>query len=327
MNKIKLSLLYKSKSARVLVKVFISMALLAYLVYSYDLSDLWQKLTEVNVTFILLSLAMVIFGVFVSTLKWSLLLGPLGLQASFIHLLRVYYIGCFFNLFMPGSVGGDLIRITLFGKQTGRLMRSGISVLVERFFGILSLWFVAMLSFLFIHNSIVEPVIRSILIIISIMTVILLLVVWFFDVSKNVLLFMLKYFRGLNWEKVTVNIEQSIELLRLLMTNRLLLLKTFALSILFQIMAVSVNVTIATGVGLDIEWYLFFIIVPIVTTVIMVPFSFQGIGLREWSYVALFGMFGIAQSEILAVSILVFSLVIINSLIGGLVYIIPFKSD
>ena len=51
-----------------------------------------------------------LFSQVLSSYKWSLLTKPLGFKKKFIDLVSYYFIGMFFNLFMVGSIGGDLIK-------------------------------------------------------------------------------------------------------------------------------------------------------------------------------------------------------------------------
>ena len=59
-----------------------------------------------------------------------------------IELWRVYAfynIGRFFNLILPISLGGDIVRIYQLGKFTGKNHTAAASVIVERFTGMLTL--------------------------------------------------------------------------------------------------------------------------------------------------------------------------------------------
>ena len=68
--------------------------------------------------------------------KWKLLIDSSEKNkdrngASMKKLGRLYYIGLFFNNFLPGSVGGDVVRIYYLGKKTG-VSTATTSVLFER---------------------------------------------------------------------------------------------------------------------------------------------------------------------------------------------------
>ena len=77
---------------------------------------------------------------------------------------RLYYIGLFFNNFLPGSVGGDLVRIVYLGKITD-VSRATASVAVERLTSGVALIAIVFLSSFFMENA--RPYLFSLSIIIG----------------------------------------------------------------------------------------------------------------------------------------------------------------
>ena len=70
--------------------------------------------------------------------RWWLLLRT---QSIFINLgaaVRLNFLGWFYNNFMPGSVGGDLLRAWYVTKHTDKRFEAALSVFVDRFIGLLS---------------------------------------------------------------------------------------------------------------------------------------------------------------------------------------------
>jgi hypothetical protein len=65
----------------------------------------------------------------------------------------------------------------------------------------------------------------------------------------------------------------------------------------------------------------FFIYVPIINVVSMIPISFNALGIREYFYVLLFARAGVAGETSLAVSLVSFFLLFLLSLLGGLFFI------
>lgn len=323
----KINKITASRNAKVWAKILISCALISVFVYSYDLSKLWGLLSGLNIPLYLISLYLVISGVFLSTFKWSILLKVLGITLPYLQLLRLYYIGCFFNMFLPGAISGDIMRLELFRKKTGRLMRGGISVITERFSGILALWAIASVSFLFNHELFSGLSIRYLLFIIVLITSITLVSILFFSTTKKVLYFIASKLESLNLTIASNPFRKILVLADVMISSKHSMIKVFIISLVFQILSIVVKIIISLALGVEIDWWLFFLLTPITTTLLMIPITFQGIGLREWSHVVLFGMVSVPTHDILAVSTLVFSLIIVNSLFGGIVYILPFDQQ
>src|SRR5205085_1159720 len=74
-----------------------------------------------------------------SALRWQLLARPLGFSHRLPHFVRLYFIGMFFNLFLPSSVGGDVVRAWYLNARSGRGMAAAVSVFIDRFSGLLVL--------------------------------------------------------------------------------------------------------------------------------------------------------------------------------------------
>ena len=76
---------------------------------------------RLDVAFWLLALGIYVGAQVVSSLRWRLLAGALGFQGSPLRYLGYYYIGMFFNLALPSSVGGDVARGLYLANQEGEV--------------------------------------------------------------------------------------------------------------------------------------------------------------------------------------------------------------
>ena len=72
--------------------------------------------------------------------RWWLLTSALGFTMSYGWSLRTTFTGQFFNVFLPGAIGGDVVRVMLARRAAGRgLTQLTFSVLVDRLSGLLVL--------------------------------------------------------------------------------------------------------------------------------------------------------------------------------------------
>lgn len=72
--------------------------------------------------------------------RWCLLMRALGFKLTFAWTVNVTFISQFFNTFMPGAYGGDLVRVALTYRATNRgLSRIVFSVATDRLTGLLAL--------------------------------------------------------------------------------------------------------------------------------------------------------------------------------------------
>src|SRR5688572_20821764 len=82
----------------------------------------------------------------VSAVRWQALARPLGFALPLRHFVRLYFVGMFFNLLLPTSVGGDAVRAVGLSAGAGRRLAAFLSVLLDRLSGLLVLLAVACLA-------------------------------------------------------------------------------------------------------------------------------------------------------------------------------------
>jgi len=68
--------------------------------------------------------------------RWWLLLRTQSIFISLWSAVRLHFLGLFYNNFMPGVVGGDLLRAWYVTKHTDRRFEAALSVFVDRFIGL-----------------------------------------------------------------------------------------------------------------------------------------------------------------------------------------------
>ena len=66
-----------------------------------------------------------------------MLLEPVALSVPYRRMVSFYFIGMFFNLFLPTIVGGDAVKAVLLARETGAPARATMSVFMERNLGLL----------------------------------------------------------------------------------------------------------------------------------------------------------------------------------------------
>ena len=76
---------------------------------------------------------------FISSLKWWLLLRAAEQPVAYLWTVRTYLVGQFFSNFLPTSIGGDAVRVFRLNRLVGRLALAIASVFVERITGFLAL--------------------------------------------------------------------------------------------------------------------------------------------------------------------------------------------
>ena len=103
-----------------LIKLLVSGGLIAYILTRINIERSLHTLVSAKLSFIVLALVVYLFAQAVSAIRWTVLVRPLGIKTPFRELVSYYMIGMFFNLFAPGTVGGDVSRVYYLVKDQQR---------------------------------------------------------------------------------------------------------------------------------------------------------------------------------------------------------------
>ena len=196
--------------------------------------------------------------------------------------LVLYYIGMFYNLFLPGGIGGDAYKVWLLRQngfgETNHLVRS---VLFDRISGMMML---GVLGLTLGWVSFPDIPYRYLLVFAAVITI------------------------------------PGFYILTLLFAKQLLksFFKTTILSLGVQGLQIFCALAILTGLGVEDHILVYVTVFLISSLVSVLPISVGGIGIRELVFVAAAGFWPISQDVSVAFSLLFFLLTALSSLPGGI---------
>src|ERR1041385_7584037 len=130
-----------SASWLVWLKAAIGIGLLAILFTTLDSTQFAVTLSEVRLQFVIAALTAYMIGKILTAIRWALLARPLGFRQRLKEFIAFYYIGMFFNLFAPSTLGGDAGKIFYLTRDQGGSGRAEIaaralvSILADRAIG------------------------------------------------------------------------------------------------------------------------------------------------------------------------------------------------
>ncbi len=139
-----------NKQVKLLLKLGLT-ALALYLVYQkIDLQLVKEAFSRVHFGWLFLALLGYNASKVTSAFRLNHFFKSIELYISEKFNLRLYYKGMFYNLFLPGGIGGDGYKVFVLKKQHGKSVKSLISAaLLDRLSGLAALCFLALCLFLF----------------------------------------------------------------------------------------------------------------------------------------------------------------------------------
>ncbi len=305
------------KVGSTILKVAVTVALYVAVFYVVDVSVLWARLQTVNAGWVALAVGCYAAGQWTSAWRWHLLLAPVRLRVGYLRLVAFYFIGMFFNIFLPTIVGGDAVKAILLARHTGAPARSVMSVFMERNVGLLALFVIASTAAWFAPPVTVLGL--------PVMGIVLLLFAAF--VAANIVIFSPRAYylvdRVIAMTPLASIRARASSLYEAVVPYRRAggaLAASIALSFLFQAVVILVVFLSANALSHEVPVLALAVFVPLISVAGMLPISVNGLGIREALYMVLFGRVGTPPDVAVSMAMLYFAVTLVASLPGGVVY-------
>jgi glycosyltransferase 2 family protein len=306
-----------SRVGSTILKGVITLALYAAVFYKVDVTALWARLSTANLGWVVLGVFCYAAGQWTSAWRWWILLPPVRLKVPYLRLVAFYFVGMFFNIFLPTIVGGDAVKAILLARETGAPARSMMSVFMERNVGLLALFVIAASAAWF------APPIT--LLGLPILVLVLLLFAGF--IGANIVIFNPRAYHLLDrivaltpLSKIRARASSLYEAVVPYRRAGWPLALSLALSFLFQGVVILVVFLSAKALSHDVPALALAVFVPLISLAGMLPISVNGLGVREALYLLLFGRVGVPADVAVSMAVLYFAVTLTASLPGGLVY-------
>lgn len=303
-------------SWRSLAKAAVSICLIAIIVYLTGVDRIREQLAGLLLPLFALAVALEQLGVALSAKKWQLLLTAKRERVPFLQAWKYYYIGTFFNVFLPTSVGGDAVKAHVFSKQLQRREESYASVIMDRLTGLVAV--VAIGSGALLAGwHLIDATARLLALPILVLPLALLVILFFTDWIDRLL--QLRFLH--RFSRARCFIHEVYTALRAYASRPRALLPVMAISLCYHLLLVLVNVTLSRALGLDMAVSYFFVFIPVAEILVFLPVTVQGFGVREGTYVTLFSSVGVGSAAAFSLGFSDQLVKLVGNLVGGLVYL------
>lgn len=277
------------------LKASVSLGLLAYLFSKIDLGSVGRALQNLHPVYFAVAWFSFFSLQFVGIFRWRIMVRLQRFERSFGQLASFYFVGLFFNLFLPTSIGGDLGKCYYLAESRSDILRAVTTVLADRISGMIALLCIASIALL-AGGSLMVPVWMT-----------------FFTLAGTVLLIL-----GLLIPFVFPGLLRRYELPYRYWENPRFMAVSLVLSFFIQLSVVMISMIIGQAVDVVVPWKSYFVIIPLVTVAGMVPISLNGLGIREGAYVYFLAQTGVAAHQALAFAVLWLILITSLNVLGGL---------
>jgi uncharacterized membrane protein YbhN (UPF0104 family) len=279
--------------------------------------EIGQALAGAKWGWLVLSFSLHAFGLFFSAYRWQILAEAQGDHIPLGFLTKSYLIGKFFNTFLPTSFGGDVVRVWDGSKYSSSVVKSTAIVVVERMTGVIILFLFALFASLGrLEMAGRIPFIGAAM------------ALGLAGLAATALFFLPAAGRILRRGPARGFIRKAFDKVALFREAILAyrhhpgpFLRAMFWAVLLQLTVIVYFILIGKSLGLPIPAFDYFIFIPLVLLVQMLPVTINGLGIREGAYVAIFAYYGLSSSTAISYSFIDLAYSLIIGAVGAILYL------
>ena len=298
-------------NAKSLIKFLLSLLMVVIVFRSVDFENLRTTFLSMSPVAAILVIVGYTVGQLMSSVKWWTIARAGGITTPYSTALKVYFIGMFVNCFSFGMMGGDAVRGIVVAQGQPKKTEGIASVVADRIHGLTVLSCLALATSFFIGNDRVPQ---------NLIQFLWLMVLAFIG-GWLIGPWLLVNFPFLKNTKLSAKLQQVAAIFP--RDPKTLAIIT-GISILFHTLQISLHAVMAAGMGIDIPLATLFVVIPFVNIASSLPISWQGLGIRENSYIFFLTAAPaiVSKEQAVAFGALWLLAVTVSSAIGGIVALV-----
>lgn len=129
-----------SKAVKLLLKIVITALCFWYISTKIDFARAFDALRNANAGFLILAVLSFSFSKLLAAFRLNINFRNIKVQLPEWRNIKLYWLGMFYNLFLPGSISGDAYKVVLLNRRyKAPYKKTSAAVLLDRFSGLLAL--------------------------------------------------------------------------------------------------------------------------------------------------------------------------------------------
>ena len=303
------------------VRLVISAGLLIYLLYYVGMQAIVEEFNNIlansGIVYIMYALITYLIAVVIMSIRWQVILHGYGFNTRWGKLFGYYLIGMFFNNFLPSTIGGDVIRVFKVVDDVQNKSSALASVIIERLMGVAATLFLAFISLLILWQEFQNPQLLYVS-----GCFFLVIVLFFFGLIRNrPFKYLVRIFETIKWFNIGEKFNRVFEAIHFFQKRRRILAYAFIYSLFSQAGIVIMNYALARALKMEISLTYLFLVVMVTFIITILP-SINGIGIREFGFISLLSKASVSNATALSLSFLNLIIPMIISLSGAVLFVL-----
>ena len=292
------------------LRIAFSLSLFVWVLILGYKEGMFSKLHSSHVTVILMCVVIYCFLQALSAFNWWVIALATGVRIRFIDALIAFFVGMFFNLFLPGVVGGDIIRAYIASKRSCNLPLSSVigTVYAQRSTGFVALVALGCVAAVWLGKAVKEFVIKTLLVFFMLLVVassfIAVLLIWRNSKSR--------------WKQRLARFSEGAVLF---LAQPWYAIVVFVIAIMYHLCLDAMLYWLGSSVGMKGSYPLYVAMVSSLTAISSIPIAIHGLGVREITAAHLWALTGVGTESAILWSLLWRLITWLAALPGGLIYL------
>ncbi len=299
-------------------KLTVSAVLIGFLLSRLSLAEIRNAMGSPRWGWLLASLAVYGLSAFGGALQWSWILKAAGITTPRREIQRLYFIGLFFNNFLPTNIGGDAYKIVDLGRREHRAHGVFCATLLDRLISLGALTTLGVLVLAVVSIAGIPLPVSALLLI---PVLLLLAMVLAFLLSRRIGSQLPSLFRVLKMEKLAGQLGKITAEFSLYRPKVRWLNGIFLFSVMVQFLRLTTHLLVALGLGFSLspeQVLQLLVLIPMLAISLTLPVTVNGIGLRESVSANLLTWAGLAAGQAVAMEVAAYLVQVVFSLQGGI---------
>ncbi len=302
-------------------KLAIAAGLLAWILTRLNWAEFLTTLKEANLLLICFALAGYVISLVIIGIRLWFLLRIQGIAIGLWEVVRLTFLGHFFNAIVPGTVGGDVVKAFYAAKHTDRKGAAVVTVFVDRLMGMTELAVLAGVMILIVllgRKASFDEMRRPMFAVVAALAAVVMMLVFLLSPRVRRLLHLQKIYSRL---PIAHHIESARQAAMRFRQNIGSLIIAVIITLAAHGTWIAAVLLIGESISLDVAWYKYFVYIPLIYIIGAIPITPGGIGLVEAFYILFFVTGTVGQTPVVALALLARMFDILRGLPGVIVLI------
>jgi len=302
------------------IKIVVSTVLMVFLIRKVSVAEVLRLVSAIDVPVFLAGVGCFFVSNLLGSFQWHQLLGASGVPLKFSQTFRFYFVGLFFNNFLPANIGGDAVKVYDVTRVGSSVYQVIAVTLLDRLLGIFSLCFLAVVATVYL-SQVDGGGPYGVYLVVFVACMIPALGFYFFKPLGNLLRKLVTLIRPLSLD---TRISSVLDYLGEFKGRKPLVARLVGLSLVIQTLRVSTHVLIGLSLGVALDTTVlcqFFVFVPLLSLAMIPPITINGLGIREGLGIILFANAGLGESDAFTMEFLTYVVSVVVSLVGFLFFV------